>query len=302
MKRLPNFKSYFTRERVVLLVCMGFSLTFWLLNRLSTRYKKLMPIRVEYSVPTSKSLSFTPPQYVDVTWQGTGWDLLSDNRLKVTLTLDTDRVQSFAMRSIVSQQLGNDALAVSPEQITIEVEDALTKLVPLRPVHNLTFAKGFDLAGDISLTPSIIRVKGPLSVMSGLDFIDSDTLVFNNLKDTLMTKAQLSLNPIFDFETTVFDAQIPVEQFTEKSIFIPLVVKNAPRQLRIFPNRIKVDCSVALSRYANLRAEDFVAEVDLKNVDLKSKNNTVTIVLNQQPSFVRKLKFYPQAASFYFEK
>jgi hypothetical protein len=302
MKLNDLFRNYLTRERVVLLVCMGFATMFWLLNRLSTRYKKLMPVRVEYVLPAGKALRFAPPQYIDVTWQGTGWDLISNAKPRIVLMLDTDRIQYFAMRSVVSQQLGNDALGVSPEQINVQLDKAETKLVPLKPNANLTFIKGFDLAGDIILTPSVLRVTGPRSVMDELKYLETDTLKFDQLKDTLLTKAKVSTNLIFELTQNTFDATIPVEQFTEKSLFIPLEVKNAPQQLRIFPNRIKLDCSVALSRYAQLSPNDFAAEVDLKNMDFKSKNNTVTIVLTQQPSFIRKMKFYPQSASFYFEK
>jgi hypothetical protein len=81
-----------------------------------------------------------------------------------------------------------------------------------------------------------------------------------------------------------------------------LTVRNAPQRLQIFPNKIKLDCTVALSRYASLSGENFTAVVDLKNVDVKSKNNTVAIVLLQQPSFVRNVKFSPQSVEFYFEK
>ena len=85
-------------------------------------------------------------------------------------------------------------------------------------------------------------------------------------------------------------------------MFIPIIVKNAPQQLKIFPNKIKLDCTVALSRYAQLSSANFVAEVDLKGAALNSMNNTVTIVLSQFPNFVRNVKFTPKSAEFYFEK
>ena len=96
------------------------------------------------------------------------------------------------------------------------------------------------------------------------------------------------------------EANIQAEQFTEKSMFIPIVVKNAPQKLKIFPNKIKLDCTVALSRYAELNANNFVVEVDLRFSS--GKGNTLPIILSKQSPFARNIKFSPKSAEFYIEK
>jgi hypothetical protein len=297
-----GFRQFLTRERAVLMVCIGIALCFWVLNRLSTKFRKTTPVRLEYFTPMGKALRMTPPQYANVSWQGTGWDLLTGSEPRIALTVETDSIQTFYLRTIAAQQLGNDVFSVSPEQITVEIEDIATKNVPVEAVANLSFWKGFDLADDIQLTPSVISVEGAKSVLENLNSLKTDTLRFQKLKDTVITSIKLAAIPILKFSKTEVSAQLAVEQFTEKSLFVPLTVRNAPQRLQIFPNKIKLDCTVALSRYAALSGENFMAVVDLKNIDVKSKNNTVAIVLLQQPSFVRNVKFSPQSVEFYFEK
>jgi YbbR domain-containing protein len=297
-----RFQKFLTRERAVLMVCIGIALCFWVLNRLSTKFRKTTPIRLEYFTPLGKALRTTPPQYANVSWQGTGWDLLTGSEPRIALTVETDSIQTFYLRTIAAQQLGNDVFSVSPEQITVEIEDIATKNVPVEAVAALSFWKGFDLADNIQLTPSIITVEGAKSVLENLNSLKTDTLRFQKLKDTMETTIKLAVIPILKFSKSEVSAQLAVEQFTEKSLFVPLTVKNAPQRLQIFPNKIKLDCTVALSRYAALSGDDFIAVVDLKNVDVKSKNNTVAIVLLQQPTYVRNVKFSPQAVEFYFEK
>jgi hypothetical protein len=297
-----GFRQFLTRERAVLMVCIGIALCFWVLNRLSTKFRKTTPVRLEYFTPMGKALRTTPPQYANVSWQGTGWDLLTGSEPRIALTVETDSIQTFYLRTIAAQQLGNDVFSVSPEQITVEIEDVATREIPIEAVAALSFWKGFDLADDIQLTPSVIIVEGAKSVLENLSSLKTDTLRFQKLKDTVVTTIKLAVIPILKFSTTEVSAQLAVEQFTEKSLFVPLTVRNAPQRLQIFPNKIKLDCTVALSRYASLSGENFMAVVDLKNVDVKSKNNTVAIVLLQQPSFVRNVKFSPQSVEFYFEK
>ena len=297
-----NFRQFLTRERAVLMVCIGIALCFWVLNRLSTKFRKTTPIRLEYFTPSGKALRWTPPQYANVNWQGTGWDLLTGSKPRVALTVESDSIQTFYLRTIVAQQLGNEVLSVSPEQITVEIEDIMTKRIPIEAVTQLTFGKGFDLADDIELTPSVITVEGAKSVLENLNSLKTDTLRFQKLKDTIETSIKIFTSPILKLSQNEVSVRLAVEQFTEKSIFVPLTVRNAPQRWQIFPNKIKLDCTVALSRYASLSGENFMAVVDLKNVDVKSKNNTVPIVLLKQPSFVRNVKFSPQSVEFYFEK
>jgi YbbR domain-containing protein len=299
---MKGFRQFLTRERAVLMVCIGIALCFWVLNRLSTKFRKTTAVHLEYFTPTGKALRFTPPQYANVSWQGTGWDLLTGSEPRIALTVEDDSIQTFYLRTIAAQQLGNDVFSVSPEQITVEIEDITTKNVPVEAVTALTFGKGFDLSDDILLTPSVITVEGAKSVLDNLISLKTDTLRFQKLKDTVETKIKLAPIPILKFGKNEVSARLAIEQFTEKSLFVPLTIRNAPQRLQIFPNKIKLDCTVALSRYAALSGDNFMAVVDLKNVEAKSKNNTVPIVLFQQPSFVRNVKFSPQSVEFYFEK
>ena len=300
--KLPNFRQFLTHERAMLMVCIGIALCFWVLKRLSTPFKKTIPVKLEYVVPTGKALSAVPPQYAQVTWQGTGWDLLTGHEQRVFVKIGTDSVQTISLRNLMVQQFGNDVIGVSPEAMTIALEEAQTVSVPIQAIAKVTFLKGYDFADSIELTPSVIGVEGPRSAIERLRFIQTDTLYFDKLKDSATTKIKLNENPLFKFNTTEIRAKIRAEQFTEKSLFVPIVVKNAPQSLRIFPNKIKLDCSLALSRYALLDAEKFVAEVDLKNIDFKTKNNTVAITLNLYPIWVKNIKFSPKSVEFYFEK
>ena len=300
--KVPNLRQFVTHERAMLMACIGIALCFWVLKRLSTPFKKTMPVKLEYVVPSGKAIAAPPPPYAQVTLQGTGWDLLTGHEQHVYIKVGNDSVQNISLRGLMIQQFGNDVIGVSPEMMSVVVEEARTVSVPIQVLAKVTFVKGYDFADSIELTPSVIGVEGPRSAIERLRFIQTDTLYFEKLKDSASTKIKLNENPLFKFSTTEIRAKIRAEQFTEKSLFIPIVVKNAPQSLRIFPNKIKLDCSLALSRYSLLDADKFVAEVDLKNIDFKTKNNTVAITLNTYPEWVKSIKFSPKSVEFYFEK
>lgn len=301
-KKTPNIRQFLTHERVVLMACIGIALFFWVLNRLSNSFKKNISVKLEYVVPSGRALSVIPPQYAQVMWQGTGWDMLAGYEQRIFIQVSNDSTQRISLKDLMVQQFGNDIMGVSPEQLTVFSEPSKTVSVPVQALAKIDFVKGYDLADSIELIPSVIEVEGPRTAIDRLISIQTDTLRFEKLKDSVVTKIQLRQNPLFKLKTTEITAKIKTEQFTEKLLFIPIVVKNAPQSLRIFPNKIKLDCTVSLSQYDFLIADKFVAEVDLKNIDFKTKNNTVTILLSLQPNWVRNIKFSPKSIEFYFEK
>lgn len=301
MPKMPNLRQFITQERAVLMACIGIALCFWVLNRLSTVFKKTIPVKLEYVLPSGKALSVMPPQYVQVNWQGTGWNMLTGYEQHISINVGNDSIQHISLKDLIAPNFVNDILSVNPDQVTVFVESSKTVSVRVEAVAKINFVKGYDLSENIELTPSVIDVEGPRSLVERLISIQTDTLRFEKFKDSVITKIKLHEPPLLKLSTTEIEAKIRSEQFTEKSLFIPIIVKNAPQSLRIFPNKIKLDCTVALSRYAFLDAEKFIAEVDLKNINFKTKNNTIAIVLTQQPTWVQNIKFSPKSVEFYFE-
>jgi YbbR-like protein len=302
MKRLHKIQEFWTKDRAVLMVCIGIALSFWFLNKLSASFRKTIPVKIEYNLPNSKTFSTPPPQYVMVTLQGTGWDMLSDRQEQVFLNLNKDSTQVFPMRNIVSQHFGTEIVGINMEQLTLEIEEAVSKTIAIQANYLISYDRGFDLAENIQLTPSVVTVTGPKTLIDNLLSIKTDTLKIDNLKGEVSKKIGLSPHPILKYDVQEVQASLKAEQFTEKSMFIPIVVKNASQRLKFFPNKIKLDCTVALSRYAQLNPANFEAIVDLKSDAFNPKNNTVAIVLIKQPDFVRNVKFTPKSAEFYFEK
>ena len=77
MKPLTDkFQKFWTRDRAVLMACIGIALCFWFLNKLSASFRTVKAVKIDYKIPFGKVFSLPPPQYVTVTMQGTGWDLL----------------------------------------------------------------------------------------------------------------------------------------------------------------------------------------------------------------------------------
>jgi hypothetical protein len=302
MKWLKRIQTYWTKDRAMLMLCISIAFIFWFLNKLSTTFRKTIPIKLEYSLPSGKVFSEPPPIYLQATMRGRGWDLLTRNEEKVFINLNRDSVQTFPMRNIVSQHLASEVVGINMEQWTYHIENAVTKPLPLEAIYDLEFDKGFDLADKIELNPATAIVTGPISFFDNNKSIKTDTIRMKGLRGNKKTSIRLQEYPLLRLNIEETEANIKSEQFTEKSMFIPIVVQNAPLHLKYFPNKIKVDCTVPLSKYAQLTDSYFTAVADLKDEAQNSKKNSVPIIIVKQPDYVRNVKFSPKSVVFYLEK
>ena len=294
-------------DRAILMVCIGIAFFFWTLNRLSNAYRSAVNVQLEYRLPVGKAFSREPIHEVKALLQGKGWDFLVTKHPKVPVNVSGDSfqtIQSGRIREIVADQLGLgiDAIHLDFDEIKLRVEDEVSKLVPVVGISDLSFRKGFDLTQPIQLNPFEVEVKGPKSIVDTLRFVKTDTLRLSKLREDLTCKIRVSFNPLFRYNVQEVEALIKVEQFTEKSMFVPVSIKNAPTTIKIFPDKIKLTCTMGLSQYMKINPTNFTAEVDFKGVTPDVKNNTLPIALIFSPANVQEVKFTPKSVEFYFEK
>ena len=145
-----------------------------------------------------------------------------------------------------------------------------------------------------------MEISGPASTVELIQQWKTDSLVLSDLRsDKTVAVALLKPPDELSLGTPQTEVRINVEQFTEKSLFVPLTIRNGPDSLKIFPQQIKLTCVVGLSQYNEVTPRDFTVEVDLQNVPVSEDKNTAPIQLTQQPSFVKNVKFSPKSAEFY---
>ena len=93
--------------------------------------------------------------------------------------------------------------------------------------------------------------------------------------------------------------QLPVEEFTEKVITIPVRVINNPdyQQVKIIPEKVSLTVMVALSYYADITEEDFTVTADL-SLWRRSGANKLPVVIRNKNSYVKISQVIPQQVDF----
>ncbi len=225
------------------------------------------------------------------------------NRLPDTETRNYYILSSVAANRIAGQ-LGADIdiLDIRPDTLFFSFTRMISRKLPVKPALDLDFNQQFMVKGNIDVEPDSVMVHGPESVIDTMKFVPTKETVIRGLNKSTRKNIELTDIEKLTFSPNVVLVNIPVEQFTEASINIPVEVTNLPDTLtmKTFPSRITVSYLVALSDYDKVNAQLFRATVDYLGPPTGPGRLAVRLV--DQPDFVRSVRFSPQSVDFIIER
>ena len=289
---------------------MGIALVFWILIKLSQNYRTTQEFALVYNKPAGKTFTKKPPENLIATLDGQGWDLMSNyfsaKDRKLLLNLSDASQQTYNSSQLVSKlSPKNKDIEISNiniDLLMINIEDELIKTVPVRLDQSFELSNQYQMKGAVAILPDSIEVKGPASVVNQIIEWPTSKWILKNISanhEKVLDLVRPS-NELVSISPIQVKANLAVEQLTEKSLFVPISVKNAPDSLKIFPENIKVSFIVGLGRYNDVQPSDFNLEVDLNGIALNAKNNTLPILLSRQPDNVTGVQLNHQSVEFFF--
>jgi len=311
-KRKKQSSRWVPEDRAVLAVCIGIALVFWFLVKMSKTYVTEKPVTLSVGVPEHLALVRLPPQNIKAELQSTGWNLMADfflqQELVVEVELDDRRrfvLDRAQLRDIIQKELYSRDISIAElnyDRIELQTELRKDTLLPIQLREQLRFSPQYHLSGPLKTEPDSVRLSGPASQVQSYSIWPTDSLVLDALESSMTVRLPLEEPPpTIQLNPPAVRVTIPVEEFTEKSFFVPLTVANSPTEdsLRIFPQRVWVTSVVGLSQYESLGPEDFEVTADLKNAPFTENKRTVPIQVTRQPAFVATVQISPKSAEFF---
>jgi len=300
-------------RRFTITMCVIASLVFWAAIKLSKDYDTIETIGISYELPRGVAFAQTPPNSLEARVRATGWELVNQSlstreRMiaidSLELRDNTDGIIS--IRSEVAKAFEDEGLEVNPitnERIVIQMEKVASKKVPVKLEAQIKYARGFQSSRPPRVEPDSLVISGPKSIIDSISFWRSDSLVVSNVEDTLristlVKEAQL---PSVNVEPQAVSVFIESQQFTEKSIYVPIRVRgvSVSDSVSIFPKQVLVKVAVGLHDYETINAADFTAVVSIG--EAKSLNSaTLPVLLERRPDLVRQVIVQPRTVEVFF--
>ncbi len=310
------------RRVVIFLVCVGIATSFWFLNALSKDYKVELSFPVRYTnLPENKNLTNEPPANFILEVNAHGFSIL---RHKLSLAfsplvfnvnqftgkmMEESTRSSFAISSRrfigpISDQISNE-LQIShiwPDTLHFKFDQIIEAKVKVLPNLKIDFKKQYYQNGEIRTRPDSVLVSGPKSVLDTLKYVQTKFQNYNEIDQTIQRNISLEESEIFNCQPKRVVLNIPVEEFTEKQLEIPITVYGLPENMKInlFPAKTRLTFMTGLSIFNEITINDFEASVSYRDI-LKNQDRLI-VNITRQPVNIQALNISTTEVEYLIEK
>ena len=309
-------KVYFKHDKRVAayLICVGIATCFWFLNALNKTYTVNMAVPVTYiNLPDNKTLDNHLPEKFDLTIRSHGFNILRHQVSFIFMPFEFNvnemtnnrmmerRNNNFAFPSRqflteLSNQFSNemDILSMSPDTLYFKFGKMGQKLVQVKSMVQVNLKKQHQISGAIKTIPDSVEVRGPQSILDTLQIVMTNSQKFNAVDQPIIAEVSLSkMKEVFLNPQTV-EINIPVEEYTEAQLLVPVVVKDQPSDvnIKLFPAKVKITFQVGLSRFQEMHPEDFKLSVAFP--DISKGKQRLKVTTESTPGYLYDMKISPE--------
>lgn len=318
-KKVKNFLSRVkSKELLTFLFFLCLSFLFWILQSMNEESEATyrIPIRY-YNVPEDIVFTTPPPSQLMLRLRDKGIILLNYSLGKAFEPVDVDlspylsqgkgtiRIKEDQLVGLLKRQLNvsSTLLSLAPDTLMIRYSKQGDKLVPVRFDGSLMAGTQFQVGNDIRIVPDSVRVFAARTILDTLEYVDTRYLSLTELSDTV--EQQLALKPIKGAKIVPprVTITVPVEEYTEKTLSLPLEVIGVPDtlQLRTFPSVIQLSCFVVLRDFKDITPESFKVAVDYGELN-KGPVSRLPVEVLEMPQNVTNVRCKPDSVEFIIEE
>ena len=317
-KKVKNFLSRAqSKELLTFLFFLCLSFLFWILQSMNEEAEATYRSPVRYrNVPEDIVFTTAPPSQLTLRIKDKGIILLNYSFGKPFQPVEVDvkpylinnkgtiRIKEEQLGALLKKQLNvsTTLLSLYPDTLLIHYSKQGDKLVPVRFDGILTAGAQFQVGSDIQIKPDSVRVFAARTILDTLQSVSTTSLQLSDLSDTIVQK--LSLRSIKGAKIVPSQVQItiPVEEYTEKVMSLPITVEGLPDslQLRTFPSMVQLSCFVVLRDFKDVTPESFRVVVDYH--DFREGMTRLPIEVLEIPQNVTNVHCKPDSVEFIIEE
>ncbi len=292
-------------------ICLVVSAISWIFLNLPKEYTLEIRIPVVYSGFFENKIRLqSVPNSIRVKLKGKGFDFvffkLSSQKPRLVINYaDLHTWNHNTLSCEISMQEWVNELSLrhlQPEimnqkTIILQGEPLQSKTVPIQLNAKFNFEAQYQQHGKYTLSPSYVEVWGTAKELAGIQYVETVNQTLQHISKTQQYAFKL-IPPIANQQCIIQHTTLltlPVSQFTESSIDIPISGNNTDeKKIKYFPDKVTVKYTVALSDYKKVKPDMFTVEV----LPAQSSNNKRTVTVSHKPDFINISKVIPETVEY----
>jgi YbbR domain-containing protein len=306
---------------VIFVICLFIASILWFLNALSKNYTTEIAYPVKYvNLPKNKFIINEPPRKLQLRVNAHGFTLLryklrlafSPVVLNISEIMEENKVasggyynlQSSLILDKISRQISSDIniMNVRPPTLQLVFDSLESRFVPVGANLDIQYLSRFSQAGYMQIVPAFVEITGPRAVIEQIDTVFTQRRFFKNIKSDIEKETALDIPEKISVDPRKVVVKIPVDEFTEQSFTIPLIIKSLPSDIkvRLFPQTVEVSFSIGLKQFSEITPDIFSLYVDWS--DAANGVLTLPVRVDDIPESIKSLKISPSHVEYLIER
>jgi len=294
------------------MLCVLFSLMFWIFTSLSKDYETHIRVPVSYhNIPFTKYFDSELPNSLDFYFKGSGFKLAGVHFRSIPDSIKVDvaalsgskqqlNIQTLSLRNQFPGEL--KPYKILPESIVAGYSSRQSKKVPVKFNGSISFRDRYDATSPVVLIPDSVELAGEKAVLDKVNSVRTESILWTDISGDKMGTLKLDSASFSGLATSVSNIsyKLQVSEFTEGILELPIELPVSQRSsVTLLPNSVKISYTVALADYPQLHAEDFIAytEVPFSETPLQLK-----VMLRTKPLSVRNVRIEPEFVDYLIRK
>jgi YbbR domain-containing protein len=296
--------------------CLVLAALAWVFTTLSNTYNFTAKEVLSYkNAPQKRAFHSLQPDTISTTLQGTGWQMIfskmnNENRV-ISVDLHTLETKDYVVLSSQLKQINErkefdeQVVGFTPDTLYFDFSNRAVKKVPVQLIAGIRYQRQFGQSNNISIKPAYVTVSGPGSLINDIKTWNTDSLARDSVNETI--RGRIGLQAPKEGSISIYPKSVqvvlPVDEFTEKTISIPVKLINNRNyyNVKIFPQRVKITFTTSLNRYAEMEEDLFEASADL-SLWRDHNYTTLPVKITRIPAYCKIVKIEPGNLDFIVRK
>ncbi|MEG1587680.1 MAG: YbbR-like domain-containing protein, partial [Bacteroidales bacterium] len=307
-----------SKELLTFLFFLCLSFLFWILQSMNEESEAIYRIPIKYrNIPEDIIFMNNPPAQLSLRIKDKGIILLNYSIGRPFVPVDIDvksllnnskgviRIKDEQLENVLKKQLNGSStiLSLTPDTINIHYSKQGDKLVPVVLNASLLAGAQYQVGEEVRLKPDSVRVFAARTILDTLQSVSTQYLHLTDLSDTVIQRVALMPIKKAKIVPASVEVFIPVEEYTEKTMTLPITVLGLPDtlMLRTFPSTVQLSCFVGLRDFKDITAESFSVAVNYEDIS-KLKGNRLPVEVVNMPLNVTNIRCQPDSVEFIIEE
>ena len=172
----------------------------------------------------------------------------------------------------------------------------------MRFVSNISYKPRFEATGPVQLIPDSVELAGPADLLAKIKEVRTSPVSLQEVATSMKGTIQLDSSALKGLasSTTTISYSLPVEEFTEGLIEIPVELPVSQRSsVLILPGSVKITFIASLSDYPLIKPTDFRAEAEIPLSEMPGK---IPVRIRKQPATIRIISIEPEFLDYLIQK